>query len=127
MLAPYTVRGHAQAYVKAEVLRLSELQPNTRPFMNVAGDVVLTRHMDIRCCLFVKLARGQSFCAAPPPSKLVDECMLCANADPSNADAKRVCDHTCQYAAYVEQSRALGDDHAQPSLFRSIYLNVLNK
>ena len=41
-----TVRGHAQAYVEAEVLRLSELQPNTRPFMNVAGDVVLTRHMD---------------------------------------------------------------------------------
>ena len=57
----------------------------------------------------------------------VDECMPCADPDPSNADAKRLCDHICQYAAYVEQSRALGDDHAQPSLVRSICLNVLKK
>ena len=117
-----TVRSHAQGYVEAEVLRLSELQPNTRPFMNVAGDVVLTRHMDpilpvCKTCTRAVVVRRS-------PATPVDECMPCADSGPSDT-ANRLCDHICQYAGYVEQSRELGENHAQPSLFRSIYVNVL--
>ena len=72
-----TVRGHAQAYVEAEVLRLSELQPNTRPFMNVAGDVVLTRHMDPMLPVCKTCTRAVVVRRAAP----VGECMPCADAD----------------------------------------------
>ena len=100
----HNVAAHARSFAREDLLTLSEEQPNTRPYENIAGEVELTKHIDplTALCRRCKRAVTVKKSAAVP----------CGPCDPS-----ALCSTICRYSKYAASSLLLGEAFAKPSCF----------
>ena len=84
------VAAHARSFSREDHLTLSEEQPNTRQYENVAGEVTLTKHIDpfIALCRRCKLAVTVKKSATSATCEPCDSAKLCGSVAPS-ADTRR--------------------------------------
>ena len=110
----HNVAAHARSFAREDLLTLSEEQPNTRPYENVAGEVELTKHIDplIALCRRCKRAVTVKKSAAVP----------CGPCDPS-----ALCSTICRYSKYAASSLLLGEAFAKPSCFVVQYDAVMKE
>ena len=110
----HNVAAHARSFAREDLLTLSEEQPNTRPYENVAGEVELTKHIDplIALCRRCKRAVTVKKSAAVPGGP----------CDPS-----ALCTTICRYSKYAASSLLLGEAFAKPSCFVVQYDAVMKE
>ena len=109
----HCLRSHVHTFIYDDLINMSELQPNARPFENVAGDVMMVRHLDpvMASCRRCKKATSTK------KGEAVD----------ANGVLPALCDGICRYSAYARQSISLGETYAKTTLFQTVFNEVLHE